>query len=85
MHEITSCFKRAFHCLHRNGGITYLHCMNDRNLGYSVILFSVISVLIVSIYLSSQFLTPVYHRTILFDSVNTLSFLKKEPCMYPGH
>ncbi|MGA2506903.1 MAG: MlaD family protein [Chitinispirillaceae bacterium] len=52
--------------------------MSDRNLGYSVIFFCIIFVLIVSVYLSSQFLTPVYHRTILFDSVNTLSFLKKE-------
>ena len=65
--------------MHSNDVITYLLFMiNDRNLGYAVILFLIIFVLIIAVYLSMQFLTPVHYRTIIFNSPNTLSFLKKQ-------
>ena len=49
--------------------------MSDRTLGYSVIFFLVIFLLVPVIYLSNKMFRPVYHRTIVFDKVNTLSFL----------
>jgi ABC-type transporter Mla subunit MlaD len=52
--------------------------MSDRNLGYSVIFFCVVFVLIISLYLAFQFLAPHYYRTVIFNSINTLSFLKKQ-------
>ena len=58
--------------------ITYLLFMNDRNLGYAVILFLIFFILVIAVYLSLQFLSPVHHRTIIFDSANSLSFLKKQ-------
>jgi hypothetical protein len=52
--------------------------MNDRNLGYVVILFLIIFLLISAVYFSLQFLLPVHYRIIIFNSPNTLSFLKKQ-------
>lgn len=49
--------------------------MSDRTLGYGVIFFLVIFLLVPVIYLSNKMFRPVYHRTIVFDKVNTLSFL----------
>jgi ABC-type transporter Mla subunit MlaD len=52
--------------------------MSDRTLGYAVILFLVLFLLIPTIYLSNKIFSPVYHRTVVFEQVNTLSFLHLE-------
>lgn len=52
--------------------------MSDRSLGFSVILFLVVFVFIPALYLSSKALAPGHHRTIVFDSINTGSFLRIE-------
>lgn len=52
--------------------------MSDRTLGYGVIFFLVIFLLFPVIYLSNRMFRPVYYRTIVFDKVNTLSFLHIE-------
>jgi phospholipid/cholesterol/gamma-HCH transport system substrate-binding protein len=52
--------------------------MSDRNLGYSIIFFLLIFILIPTGYLSVQHLAPAHYRTIVFTSVNTLSFLKQQ-------
>lgn len=56
-------------------GITYLFCMSDRVLGYWVILFLTVFLLVPLIYFAAKFLAPVHHRTIVFENLNTLSFL----------
>jgi hypothetical protein len=61
--------------LHKRSVFTYLLFMSDRTLGYGVIFFLVIFLLIPVIYLSNKMFRPVYHRTVVFDKVNTLSFL----------
>jgi ABC-type transporter Mla subunit MlaD len=61
--------------LHGTSAFTYLLFMSDRTLGYSVIFFLVIFLLVPVIYLSNKMFRPVFHRTIIFDKVNTLSFL----------
>jgi phospholipid/cholesterol/gamma-HCH transport system substrate-binding protein len=52
--------------------------MSDRTIGYSVIIFLVIFLIIPVAYLSNKAFKPVYHRTIVFENVNTLSFLHIE-------
>lgn len=52
--------------------------MSDRNLGYAVIFFLFIFLLVPAVYLSISFFRPVHHRTIVFEDVNTLSFLQIE-------
>lgn len=65
--------------------ITYLFLMNDRTLGYSVILFLIVFVLVPALYLSSKALAPTHHRTIEFDSINTGSFLRvQDPVRLKG-
>jgi ABC-type transporter Mla subunit MlaD len=61
--------------LHERSVFTYLLFMSNRTLGYGVIFFLVIFLLVPVIYLSNKMFRPVYHRTIVFDKVNTLSFL----------
>jgi phospholipid/cholesterol/gamma-HCH transport system substrate-binding protein len=59
--------------------------MNDRTLGYGVILFLTAFVMILLMYLSFQFLSPLHRRTIIYDTANTLSFLKRQdPVCYRG-
>jgi hypothetical protein len=59
--------------------------MNDRNLGYAVILFLIVFVIIFGLYLSLQVFAPVCHRTIIFISANSLNFLKKQdPVRFQG-
>ena len=50
--------------------------MNDRTLGYAVITFLSLFILVPLVYLVSTVLAPEYFRTIVFENVNTLSFLK---------
>jgi len=65
--------------------MTYLISMNDRNLGYAVILFLIVFVVIIAVYLSLQVFAPVHHRTIIFYSANSLNFLKKQdPVRFRG-
>lgn len=65
--------------------ITYLLFMNDRTLGYSVILFLIVFVLVPTLYFSSKALAPTHHRTIVFDSINTGSFLRiQDPVRLKG-
>ena len=52
--------------------------MSDRNLGYAVIFFLFIFLLVPAVYLSISFFRPGHHRTIMFEEVNTLSFLHIE-------
>jgi phospholipid/cholesterol/gamma-HCH transport system substrate-binding protein len=52
--------------------------MSDRSLGFSVILFLIVFVFIPAMYLSSKALAPGHLRTIVFDSINTGSFLRIE-------
>jgi ABC-type transporter Mla subunit MlaD len=59
--------------------------MSDRNLGYFVILFFMAFIAGVTFYLLRQALAPVYFRTIIFNSANSLSFLKKQdPVRFRG-
>jgi ABC-type transporter Mla subunit MlaD len=59
--------------------------MNDRNLGYAVILFLIVFVVITGVYLSLQVFAPVHHRNIIFDSANSLNFLKnQDPVRFRG-
>jgi hypothetical protein len=64
--------------LHERTAFTYLPFMSDRTIGYGVIFFLVIFLLVPVIYLSNRMFRPVYHRTIVFDEVNTLNFLHIE-------
>jgi ABC-type transporter Mla subunit MlaD len=59
--------------------------MSDRNLGYCVIFFFMAFIAGVTVYLLTQALAPVYFRTIIFNSANSLSFLKKQdPVRFRG-
>lgn len=59
--------------------------MSDRTLGYSVILFLLVFIFIPALYLSSKALAPTHHRTIVFDSINTGSFLRiQDPVRLKG-
>lgn len=59
--------------------------MSDRSLGYSVILFLIVFVVIPALYLSSKAFAPAHHRTIVFDSINTGSFLRiQDPVRLKG-
>jgi ABC-type transporter Mla subunit MlaD len=50
--------------------------MSDRSLGFSVMLFLIVFVFFPALYLSSKALAPANHRTVVFDSINTGSFLR---------
>lgn len=63
-------------CLHFATDITYLLSMNDRTLGYFITVFLLIFFLVPAIILSAKFLGPVHHRTIVFEDINTLSFIR---------
>jgi ABC-type transporter Mla subunit MlaD len=59
--------------------------MNDRNLGYCVILFFILFIAGISVYLLTHVLAPVYYRTIVFNSPNSLNFIKKQdPVRFRG-
>jgi ABC-type transporter Mla subunit MlaD len=58
--------------------ITYLFSMANRILGYAVILFLIIFLLVPGAYFSVRLLAPVHHRTIVFEDVSTLNFLHIE-------
>ena len=58
--------------------MTYLFSMNNRIVGYAVIFFLIVFLLVPTVYLAVQVLAPVHHRTIIFEAVNTLSFLHLE-------
>jgi hypothetical protein len=59
--------------------------MNDRNLGYAVILFLFFFIVITVVYVSLQVFAPVHHRTIIFNSANSLNFLKEQdPVWFQG-
>jgi phospholipid/cholesterol/gamma-HCH transport system substrate-binding protein len=52
--------------------------MNDRNLGFGVILFLILFTAVIAVYLSMTVLAPVQRRLIIFNSANSLNFLKKQ-------
>jgi ABC-type transporter Mla subunit MlaD len=52
--------------------------MSDRTLGYVVIVFLIIFLLVPAVFLSNKLFNPVFQRTIVFEEVNTLSFLRIE-------
>jgi len=59
--------------------------MSDRTLGYSAILFLIIFLFIPAGYFASKALAPTHHRTIVFDSINTGSFLRiQDPVRMKG-
>jgi phospholipid/cholesterol/gamma-HCH transport system substrate-binding protein len=59
--------------------------MTDRTLGFSVILFLIVFVIVPGLYLTSKALAPIHNRTIFFDSINTGSFLRiQDPVRVQG-
>jgi phospholipid/cholesterol/gamma-HCH transport system substrate-binding protein len=52
--------------------------MNDRKLGYGVILFLILFIAGSTVYVAIQGLEPAYHSIIIFESSNSLSFLKSQ-------
>jgi ABC-type transporter Mla subunit MlaD len=52
--------------------------MSDRKLGYGVILFLFFFIAGIAVYIAIQGFEPVYRSTIVFESANTLSFLKNQ-------
>lgn len=59
--------------------------MNDRAIGYSVILFLIVFLVVPALYLCSKALAPLHQRTVVFDSIYTGSFLRiQDPVRQKG-
>ncbi|MBN1127352.1 MAG: MCE family protein [Chitinispirillaceae bacterium] len=52
--------------------------MSDRNLGFAVIVFLIIFLLVPAAFLSNKIFKTVYQRTVVFEKVSSLSFLRIE-------